>query len=72
MLDTGIGSGGEVDSTLETTLSMICSTKLGRMGTLTCQETDFLKAGIHGNVKESEIITLLIVVTSLFARCRTV
>ena len=38
----------EVDSTLETTLSMIRPTRLGRITTLTSQMTDFLEAGMTG------------------------
>lgn len=38
----------EVDSILETTLSIICLTRLGRIRTFTGQMTDFLQAGISG------------------------
>ena len=38
----------EVDSALETALSMIRPTRLGRMRTLTSRMTDFLRAGMTG------------------------
>ena len=38
----------EIDSVLETTLSMIRLTRLCRIRTLTVQMTDFLQAGMSG------------------------
>ena len=46
--DTDTDSGEEVESTLETTLSMIRSTKLERIRTRTGQKTYFLQAGMTG------------------------